>query len=105
MIIQIALIFLLWPYANVMSRRRIYKPLLCDETNQSITRPSLLASCVDKKDCYIVREVGYCPKKDKVCCVKKHGFAIDENEFFDSMESPHKYNEIYIKSSLKHEQK
>ncbi|XP_037721862.1 uncharacterized protein LOC119554854 [Drosophila subpulchrella] len=105
MIIRIALIFLLLPFLNVMSQRRKYKPLHCDETNKSITRPSLLASCLDKNDCYIVRQVGFCPKKDKVCCVKKHGFDIDENEFFDSMESPGKYKEVYIKNSLKHEQK
>ncbi|XP_016955381.1 uncharacterized protein LOC108028226 [Drosophila biarmipes] len=89
MILHIALMFLLLPFSIVISQRK-YKPMHCDETNHCITRPSLLASCVHKDDCYITRPVGFCHKKNQVCCVKKRGFNIDENEFFNSMESPDK---------------
>ncbi|XP_017005437.2 uncharacterized protein Sfp77F [Drosophila takahashii] len=83
MFLQIVFIFLLTFNDVYMLAKRTYLPLRCDETNIYISRPSLMASCLNKEECYIVRPVGHCKNKDDVCCVKKQGFDIDKNEFRD----------------------
>ncbi|XP_016970372.1 uncharacterized protein LOC108038152 [Drosophila rhopaloa] len=84
MISQVVLFFLLVTFATCLLRERKYKPLRCEETNINQTRSSLIAACLKADECYIIRPVGNCPKK-QVCCVKKRSFKIEENEWFDPL--------------------
>ncbi|XP_017122435.1 uncharacterized protein LOC108142872 [Drosophila elegans] len=85
MIVQAVLFCLLLTFRGCLLQERQYKPLRCAETNINQTRSSLLATCLEAKECYIIRPVGYCDDK-KVCCVKKYDFQIEENELIEPIE-------------------